>query len=134
MFAAIADFINSLAEENRPVRLSVFAFGASVIDTVISTGQGSSKDDVDARTQALEALFRYAQSYAALCYAIQCVPDAHSLAGLMNPHERAHFVKQIEPGQLVLHLHGKAAAGNPIEPALRELAAAGKAARVLIEL
>jgi hypothetical protein len=133
MLAAVSDFIHSLAEENRPVRFSIFAFGASVIDTVISTGQGRLKDDLHARTQALEALFRYAQSYAALCNAAQCVPDAYSIAGLMNPHERDHFVKRREPGRLVLQLHGKISAGNPIEPALQGLVAAGKAARVLLD-
>ncbi len=95
------------------MRLSVFAFGASVIDTDISTGQERSKDNVHARAHALEALLRYAERYAALCYSTQCVPDAYSIAGLMNQHERAHFTKQIEPGRLVLQLQGKTSADNP---------------------
>jgi hypothetical protein len=133
MLAAVSNFIHSLAEENRPVHFSVFAFGARVIDTVVSTGQDRLKGDLHARTQALEALFRYAQSYAALCNAAQCVPDAYSIAGLMNPYERDHFVKHSEPGRLVIQLHGKISAENPIEPVLQALVAAGKAARVLLD-
>jgi hypothetical protein len=133
MFAAVADFIHSLAEENRPVRLSVFAFGASVIDTDISTGLERSKDNVHARAHALEALLRHAERYAAMCHSVQCVPDAYSIAGLMNEHERAHFKKQTEPGRLVLQLYGKNSADNPTETVLHELIETGKAARVFLD-
>jgi hypothetical protein len=130
MLTSIANFMNSLTGEGKKVRLSVFAFGAVLVDEVVSSGRGSLKDDLSARSHALEALSSSALSYAALCTAAQCVPDAYSLAGLMNPHERAHFLSQIDPGGLILHLHGKATAQSPIDPALKELVAAGRAARV----
>jgi|GEM_PF-3123540 len=130
MLTSIFDFVHSLAGEGKEVHLSVFAFGAVVVDDVVSSGRGSSKDDLSAHARVLNALTGYARSYAAFCTDVQCVPDAYSLAGLMNPHERAHFANHVDPGGLVLHLHGKATAQSPIDPALKELVAAGRAARI----
>lgn len=130
MLTSIIDFVHSLAGEGKEVHLSVFAFGAVVVDAVVSSGRGGSKDDLSARARVLNALTRYAQSYAALCTDIQCVPDAYSLAGLMNSYERAHLANHVDPGGLVLHLHGNASADSLIDPALKELVAAGRAARI----
>jgi uncharacterized protein (DUF58 family) len=133
MLSAITRFVSSLAEENKQVRLSVFAFGARVIDTIVATGRGSPNEDLSARSNGLEALSNFASRYADLCDSAQCVPDACCIDGLMNSAERASFRGDTDPGRLVIHLQGKASAKNPIDPALRELAATGKAARVLLD-
>jgi hypothetical protein len=127
-------FVNSLCSEGQRVTISAFALGAQVFHEVITPGGPESRKALAAASKAMTELFAQAKGYAKFCLDTDCNPKAFSIAGLMSSEEQACYRQELQRESLLLHLIGNAGANDVVDPLMRELEIAGRAARVNVEL